>query len=147
MYRSSDEMTKSRKLTELTNKTWYKSKRGGQRITPGKNIPRVSLDKEVTARKDHKREVEQRKSGEPRGSETEASPGKIKEVETIVFVPAMPDSCLRKLLQTQDEGLCRTTNTPTARFVERGGTTLIEMVGRNNPWAKEWSCPRDNCYP
>ena len=71
----------------------------------------------------------------------------MKEVETIVFVPALPDSSLRKLLQSKDEDLCRTTNTPTARFIERGGTTLVELVGRNNPWAKEWTCPRQDCLP
>ena len=74
IYRSSDEMAKSRRLKELANKTWYKSKRGGQRITPGKNVPRVSLDKEVAARKVYKTEVEQKKPGEPRGSRIEDSP-------------------------------------------------------------------------
>ena len=68
-------------------------------------------------------------------------------METIVFVPATPDSVLRKNLQKKDEELCRTTNSPTARFIERGGTTLIGLVGRNNPWAKDWACPRKSCLP
>ena len=23
----------------------------------------------------------------------------------------------------------------------------MDLVGRNNPWAKEWFCPRENCSP
>ena len=52
MYRSSNEMAKSRKLKELTTKTWYKSRRGGQRITPGKDIPKGFLEREINARKE-----------------------------------------------------------------------------------------------
>ena len=70
-----------------------------------------------------------------------------KEVETIVFIPMTKESRLRKILQEIDEDLCRTTNSPTARFIERGGPTVLELVGRNNPWGKEWVCPRRKCLP
>ena len=72
---------------------------------------------------------------------------KLKEVETVVFVPATPDSILRKSLQEADEVICKTTNSPTVRFVERGGPTLMDLVGKNNPWSRDWYCPRPNCYP
>ena len=65
----------------------------------------------------------------------------MKEVETIDFIPTTPESKLRMVLQNIDEDLCRTTNSPTTRFIERGGPTIIDRVGRNNPWAKEWICP------
>ena len=54
---------------------------------------------------------------------------------------------LRKLLQRMDEDLCRTTNSPKARFIERGGPTLLDLVGRNNPWGREWTCPCRNNLP
>ena len=38
-------------------------------------------------------------------------------------------------------------NSPKVRFVERAGTTVIEDLGRNNPWAGEWFCPRNDCLP
>ena len=31
---------------------------------------------------------------------------------------------------------------PKVRFIERGGPTLMDTVGRNNPNAKEWYCHR-----
>ena len=70
-----------------------------------------------------------------------------KEVETIVFIPMTKESRLRKTLQEMDEDICRTTNSPTARFIERGGPTVLELVGRNNPWGKEWICLCRNCLP
>ena len=38
-------------------------------------------------------------------------------------------------------------NSPTVRVVERSGTKIIEEVGNNNPWKKEWACPRADCLP
>ena len=31
------------------------------------------------------------------------------------------------------------------KFVERGGPTVMETVGRSNPGAKDWSCTRKEC--
>ena len=74
-------------------------------------------------------------------------PQELKEVETVVFVPSTPDFKLKKYLQEADEVICKTTNSLTVRFVERGGPTLMDLVGKNNPWSREWYCPRPNCYP
>ena len=47
-----------------------------------------------------------------------------------------------------DRMLGEATNSPTVRFIERcGGGTVIDLLGRSNPWAKEWQCPRTNCLP
>ena len=43
--------------------------------------------------------------------------------------------------------MAQATNSPQVRFVERTGTTLIEDLGRSNPWASEWYCPRKDCLP
>ena len=31
--------------------------------------------------------------------------------------------------------------------MEKGGPTILDQVGRNNPWAGEWFCLRGNCLP
>ena len=62
----------------------------------------------------------------------------IKEVETVSFVPATPESNLKDRLQKQDNFICLVMNCPQVRFVEKAGTTVIEDLGRNNPWAAEW---------
>ena len=52
---------------------------------------------------------------------------------------------MRKRLQEIDDGLTKATNSPPARFVERGGPTIVGTVGRTIPLAQEWSCPREDC--
>ena len=71
----------------------------------------------------------------------------VKLVETVVFVPTTPNSGLRKMLQKVNDQLCLSVNSPSVRFVERGGPTLMDTVGRNNPNAKVWYCPRQDCEP
>ena len=51
LYRSSCEMPETRKLKSLMNKTWFKSKRGGQNQTPKKDLPHYLKDQETRTRK------------------------------------------------------------------------------------------------
>ena len=71
--------------------------------------------------------------------------GKVKEVEAVLFIPSTPDSELRKRIQKAEDVAAKMMNTPTIRVVERAGTKTMEDVGDNNPWKKEWSCPRIDC--
>ena len=48
--------------------------------------------------------------------------GKVKEIEAVLFVPATPDSELRKLIQKAEDQAAKLINTPTIRAVERAGT-------------------------
>ena len=73
--------------------------------------------------------------------------GKIKEIEAVLFIPSIPDSELRKRIQKAEDQAARMMNTPTVRIVERAGTKIMEEIGDNNPWKKEWSCPRNDCLP
>ena len=50
LYRSSGEMAETRKLKSLMNKTWFKSKRGGQNQTPKKDLPHYLKDQETQTR-------------------------------------------------------------------------------------------------
>ena len=66
---------------------------------------------------------------------------RVKEIETVVFIPTTEGSKLKKILQEKDDNLCRIAGSPTVRFVEKGGPTILDQVGRNNPWAGDWFCP------
>ena len=46
---------------------------------------------------------------------------RVKIVETVVFIPYTRNSELRNTLQTKDDELTSTFNSPGVRFVERGG--------------------------
>ena len=65
----------------------------------------------------------------------------------MIFIPATPGSGLKERLQKQDNIICQASNCPQVRFVERAGTTLMEELGNNNPWANDWFCPRQDCLP
>ena len=63
----------------------------------------------------------------------------------MIFVPATPGSQLKTLLQNQDNLITQAMNYLQVRFVERAGMTVMEELGRNNPWASEWYCPGKDC--
>ena len=69
----------------------------------------------------------------------------------ISFAAAIPcrEGCgqLFEMLQEADNQLCKSANSPGLRLAERGGPTVLDIVGRSNPWAKEWSCSRKDCAP
>ena len=52
-----------------------------------------------------------------------------------------------KICQDSEDQVARLMNTPTVRIVERAGVKLIQEVGNNNPWSREWSCTRRTCLP
>ena len=62
---------------------------------------------------------------------------RVKLVETIVFIPTTPESKPRKRLQEVDNDICKVTDSPTERFIERDGPKVIETVGRTNSGAKD----------
>ena len=67
-------------------------------------------------------------------------------MEAVLFVPATPGSELRKLIQKAEDQASKLMNSPTVRVVERARTKIMQEVGDNNPWKKEWCCPRKT-YP
>ena len=61
-----------------------------------------------------------------------------------MFVPATPGGELVKQLQENEEKMKEGTSRKKIKFVERGGTTVKDMLCRNNPWGKR-KCGRDEC--
>ena len=59
--------------------------------------------------------------------------------------PSTPESKLRKNLQEVDNEICKITNSPGVRFLERGGPTVMDTVGRTNPGGRDWFCDRKDC--
>ena len=102
LYRSAKEMVESRRMKSLQNKTWFKSKRGRQNLTPRKDLPHyvqsIELEDRKSARKvqeagislDGNQEEEGRSSSQT-SQETrdtqETGSRVVKEVETVIFIP------------------------------------------------------------
>ena len=143
-------MAEGRRLKQHLTKTWYKSSRGGRNVSSTKDLPWTSQVKEKEGRRSYWREVKAAEEDsnldldpEPK-KEVDEETGEhfkmIKNIETVVFIPATPGSQLRKKLQEADDLITKATNCPPARFVERGGPTIVDTVGRTNPMAGEWYC-------
>ena len=118
----------------LRNRMWFKSRRGGTGVSSALDHPT-------------QREKVRGKDVSTPGGEKEGK-GRVKVVETPIFIPYTKDSALRKKMQEADDRIGEVTNVPAVRFVERcGGGTIIELLGSSNPWAKDWSCNRKGCLP
>ena len=62
-------------------------------------------------------------------------------IETPVFIPFTKESTLKKRLQVVDKLIDEATRMPAAQSLERcGGATIVDLLGWNNPWAREWCC-------
>ena len=122
MYRSSQEMERARTYKGLEVKTWFKPKRGGAKAGEDKDRPWGMRDR-GGGRKEAPDGGPQKKEGE----------GCV-VVETVCFVPFTAGSQLKKQLQEKDDTLGVTLGFPRIRFVERGGTSILDEVGSSSPW-------------
>ena len=52
---------------------------------------------------------------------------------------------MRDLLQEKDDMVSELMNKPALRFVEKGGSTILDKVGQSDPWKGETFCQRENC--
>ena len=63
-----------------------------------------------------------------------------------MFVPATPNSRLRKDLQHLDDKFAQLHREPGIRMVEQGGTKLCSILCKPDPWAGG-RCGRSDCLP
>ena len=68
------------------------------------------------------------------------------DVESILFVPHTPGGLLAKMMQEEEELFRKGTTMKRVKMIERGGTALIDILSRKNPWARE-GCDRTDCLP
>ena len=69
------------------------------------------------------------------------------EIETVMFVPHTPAGELARLLQEADDKFTRGKGMGRIKMVERGGTTLKDILCKNNPWAAEGCGRGQDCFP
>ena len=158
MYRTREVMNKEGRFKNMRTQTWFKSRRGGANKSSLMDSGMVTEREELTFLE----KIEEQKW--KTGSEMEGKnrrnkrvddgrkykrekEGKVRNVETVVFVPSTDKSKLKEILQKADDQMTKILNTPAVKFVERGGTTIIEDLGRTNPWSQDWFCPRKECAP
>ena len=62
-----------------------------------------------------------------------------------MFIPFTTGSKLQKLLQSTDNDYIRKGKNKRIKFVERGGSTLEQVLGKSDPWGGR-GCPRPSCF-
>ena len=67
-----------------------------------------------------------------------------RDIESVMFVPYTKGSRLQKILQESDDQYIRGNRSKRIRFVERGGQTLEQILGRSDPWGNR-GCERMDC--
>ena len=124
LYRSAQEMAAGRRLKGLLNQTWFKSKRGGSKVTSAKDLPWKLQYIEEECKREYPRNNNKKKGQDVRSQEEQ----RTKSVETVVFIPSTPGSKLRIHLQDADDRLVISINSPSVRFVERGGPSFLSRI-------------------
>ena len=89
-------MASGRRLKAYRNKTWYRSLRIGKNVTPAKDLPWKSQQKEAEGNNIHW-ERKSNQEGVRKGGDIEVKI--VKNIETVIFIPSTPESKLRKQLQ------------------------------------------------
>ena len=64
-----------------------------------------------------------------------------------MFVPHTPGGELAQLLQIADDNFTRGKGIGRVKMVERGGTTLKDILCKNNPWSSEGCGRGKECFP
>ena len=62
-----------------------------------------------------------------------------------MFVAVTRDSRLQKTLQEADDSYLRGNKSKRIKFVERGGQTLENVLGKSDPWGGR-GCERHDCF-
>ena len=68
-----------------------------------------------------------------------------REVEATLMVPFTPGSGLKKSIQRAEDDYCAATGSKRIRVIERGGSRLLDLLGRNDPWASQRTCGDEAC--
>ena len=62
-----------------------------------------------------------------------------------MLVPYTPDSALKEAMQKSDDEYCKVVRSRRIRIMENGGNKLINVLGRNDPWANRRVCEDEAC--
>ena len=67
------------------------------------------------------------------------------KVESVIFVPCTVRGVLQKMLQKKDDEFARVHGLPRIRFIERGGSKILDVLGERDPWGRS-PCQRLDCW-
>ena len=139
---------KSRRAKMSGTQNWFNRKRGGASATERKD-QNWRLDKD---RKDHRREdgrLRQRRQGPRRdeGKEEKDPTGDKSKRGTIstLLVPFTVGGTLQRMVQSAEDSYVDLIGGDRVRVIEKGGDTLLNLLGRNDPWSARRSCTDQGC--
>ena len=135
---------------------WFNRRRGGQeekslkengwrQESRNRSGRKVQISREGPRRTVDKVDVSQ-EEGAQSGRPQEEEDGKLERpVEATLLVPYTPDSALKEAMQKSDDEYCKVVRSRRIRIMENGGNKLINVLGRNDPWANRRVCEDEAC--
>ena len=68
-------------------------------------------------------------------------------MEGVVFLPHTSNSGLQRVIQKADDQVTQALGMPRTRYVEKGGTTIKDLLVKKDPWYKlGGGCGRTTCH-
>ena len=65
----------------------------------------------------------------------------------MTFLPHTRNSNLQKVIQKADDQVTKALGMPRTKYMEKGGTTLKDLLVRKDPWYKlEGGCGQPSCH-
>ena len=149
-------MTK-RRAKMSASQAWFSKRRGGQEemfkkknswrsAPPPTCNPKPGPNHKKTLRHPtrsptHPRDTDDKSCNPALPTTTTSTPNII----STLLVPYSVGSLLQKQVQDSENKLMDLLGGPKVRIVEKGGDTLLDLLGRNDPWAASRRCPDPSC--
>ena len=152
---SSQEVVQHRRQKLGVTQTWFSRRRGGQTEVARKvNRWRFEecCDKPGPGSCHRRMPMKSVPGSHPvpgRPNLEAVGPPKVEEQEkktvSTLLVPFSVDSALMKSVQRAEDSFTDLMGGSRVRVLEHGGDTLINSLGRNDPWAARRRCPDEGC--
>ena len=109
-------------------------KRLSENVGQGPRGPKVEKNRRI--KKNRREENKEEKREEQ---------GEVKKTVAILLVPYSVGGILQKKVQNAENSFVEIVGGECVRVVEKGGETLLNMLGRNDPWSSRRSCTDKDC--
>ena len=138
LHKSAKEGEKARHRKKLLGKsTWFKQKEGGA------DLEKMKKNSPSKAASWGCRLSDSRVNAKP--SSSNHSYGKVIQPSNVLFVPQTPGGGLALMLRQAEAELSLLCGGK-VKIVERGGTTMRQILHQTNPWSED-KCDRMKCLP
>ena len=139
---------KKRRAKMSSKQSWFR-KRGGESAKEQKDqgwrMPNGGLEPRVRREDPHRTGRRPRHKPETSTTPTTAPRDEPRRVVSTLLVPYTVGSTLKDSMQRAEDMYTEVLQVDRVRIVEKGGDSLINLLGRNDPWGSRRTCSDPKC--